>query len=172
MKKKFVFFALTLITSTLSFAQMKEGHIAYEIEVTSDNPDMEMAVMMFNGSKMNLYFGESHGRTDLEMGTMMSTTTVVNNNSGEVLILMGGIIGEKAVKTTTDVMEAETEEDAIPEADIKFTKEKKIIAGMQCKKSNHYGCQQRRDRVLVHRRNPNNSHRQQVNNSAASWSSP
>ncbi len=124
---------MTIVTSVMSFAQMEEGHIVYDIEMTSDDPDMAMAVMMFSGSKMNLYFGDNKARTDLDMGAMMSMTTVVDNETEEILILMGGMIGEKAVLTNSEEMEADQEE--VEEPTVTLTKEKKEIAGYKCKKA-------------------------------------
>lgn len=124
---------MTIVTSVMSFAQMEEGHIVYDIEMTSDDPDMAMAVMMFSGSKMNLYFGDNKARTDLDMGAMMSMTTVVDNETEEILILMGGMIGERAVLTNSEEMEADQEE--VEEPTVTLTKEKKEIAGYKCKKA-------------------------------------
>lgn len=124
---------MTIVTSVMSFAQMEEGHIVYDIEMTSDDPDMAMAVMMFSGSKMNLYFGDNKARTDLDMGAMMSMSTVVDNETEEILILMGGMIGEKAVLTNSEEMEADQEE--VEEPTVTLTKEKKEIAGYKCKKA-------------------------------------
>lgn len=133
MKKLALLFAMTIVTSVMSFAQMEEGHIVYDIEMTSDDPDMAMAVMMFSGSKMNLYFGDNKARTDLDMGAMMSMSTVVDNETEEILILMGGMIGEKAVLTNSEEMEADQEE--VEEPTVTLTKEKKEIAGYKCKKA-------------------------------------
>lgn len=133
MKKLALLFAMTIVTSVMSFAQMEEGHIVYDIEMSSDDPDMAMAVMMFSGSKMNLYFGDNKARTDLDMGAMMSMTTVVDNETEEILILMGGMIGERAVLTNSEEMEADQEE--VEEPTVTLTKEKKEIAGYKCKKA-------------------------------------
>lgn len=133
MKKLVLLFAVTILTSVMSFAQMEEGHISYSIDVSSDEEGMEMAVMMFNGSTLDLYFANDKARTDMDMGTMMSMTTIMDNKSGEILMLMGGMMGSKAVKTSTDEMKIDEEEE--PEVDIKLTKEKKTIAGYKCKKA-------------------------------------
>jgi len=133
MKKLALLFAMTIVTSVMSFAQMEEGHIVYDIEMTSDDPEMAMAVMMFSGSKMNLYFGDNKARTDLDMGSMMSMSTVVDNETEEILILMGGMIGERAVLTNSEEMETDQEE--VEEPTVTLTKEKKEIAGYKCKKA-------------------------------------
>ncbi|NVK65247.1 MAG: DUF4412 domain-containing protein [Flavobacteriales bacterium] len=134
MKKLALLFAMTIVTSVMSFAQMKKGHIIYDIEMTSDDPDIAMAVMMFSGSKMNLYFGDNKARTDLDMGSVISMTTVVDNDTEEILILMGGMMGEKAVLTNSEEMEADQEE-VEEEPTVKLTNETKEIAGYNCKKA-------------------------------------
>ena len=133
MKKLVVLFAVTILTSVMSFAQMKEGSVSYDIEVSSDKEEMAMAVMMMNGSSMDLYFSDDKARTELDMGSMMSMSTVVDNVSGEVLILMGGMMGNKAIVTSSEEMDVKEEE--APEYTVTLTKEKKEIAGYKCKKA-------------------------------------
>ena len=133
MKKLVLLFAVTVLTSVMSFAQMKEGHISFDIDVSSEEEGMEMAVMMFNGSTLDLYFSGDKARTDMDMGSMMTMTTVMNNTTGEILMLMGGMMGQKAIKTSSDEMNTEEEEQ--PEYKIELTKEKKTIAGYNCKKA-------------------------------------
>lgn len=136
MKKIALVLAMTAITSIMSFAQLEEGFISYEIEVSSDNPDMAMAVTMFAGSKMDLYFDDNKARTELNMGTYMNMSTVVDNETKEVLLLMGGMMGNKAVLTNTDEMGAkDTAEEEIEDPKITLTSEEKEIAGYNCKKA-------------------------------------
>lgn len=125
---------MTILTSVMSFAQLKEGHISYDIEVSSDDEDMAMAVMMFNGSSMDLYFSDDKARTEMDMGAMMSMSTLIDNATGEVLILMGGMLGDKAVLTTSEEMKVNEEEEDTGYK-VKLTKEKKTIAGYKCKKA-------------------------------------
>lgn len=124
---------MTIVTSVMSFAQLTSGHVAYDIEMSSDDPDMAMAVMMFSGSKMNLYFAEDKARAELDMGSMLSMTTVVDSKTDEVLILFGGMMGERAILTNSEEMEADQEE--VEEPTIKLTNEKKEILGYTCKKA-------------------------------------
>lgn len=134
MKKLALLFAITMITSVVSFAQLKEGHISYDIEMSSDDPEMAMSVAMFSGSKMDLYFSDKKARTDLEMGSMISMTTLANSETEEVLILMGGMMGNKGVLTNSKEMGTDAEDDT-PEPNITITNETKKIAGYKCKKA-------------------------------------
>lgn len=133
MKKLVLFFAMTILTSVMSFAQLAEGMISYDIEMSSDDPEAASMIAMFSGSNMNLYFANDVARTELNFGALMSMTTVVNNETEEVLILMGGMMGNKAVLTNSTEMEVD-EEDA-PETTVTLSKEKKEILGYKCKKA-------------------------------------
>lgn len=134
MKKLILLFAVTVLSSAMSFAQLKEGHIAYTIDISSDDPEAAMMVSMFNGSTMDLYFTEELARAELDFGALMSMTTVVNNKTEDILILMGGMMGNKAVLTNSKEMEGDDEETTV-EPTVKLTKEKKTILGYKCKKA-------------------------------------
>ena len=101
--------------------------------MSSEDPDMAMAVMMFSGSTMDLYFANDMARTDLSFGSLMSMTTVMNSATEEVLILMGGMMGDKAVLTNSEEMELDEEE--VEDPTVTLTKEKKEILGYKCKKA-------------------------------------
>ena len=133
MQKLVLLFAMTILTSVMSFAQLAEGKISYSIDISSDDPDMAMAITMFSGSSMDLYFANDLARTDIDFGAMMSMTTVVNNKTEEVMILMGGMMGDKAVLTNSKEMEIDQED--TPEMTVTLTKEKKTIMGYKCKKA-------------------------------------
>lgn len=124
---------MTIVTSVMSFAQLAEGMISYSIEMSSDDPEAASMIGMFSGSSMNLYFANDVARTELSFGALMSMTTVVNNNTEEVLILMGGMMGNKAVLTNSTEMDID--EDDTPETTLTLTKEKKTILGYKCKKA-------------------------------------
>ena len=134
MKKIFLFFAMTIVSVTMSFAQLEEGHIAYDIEMSSDDPDIAAMTSMFSGSTMNLYFTKNLARTELDFGSMMSISTIVNSETDEVLLLMGGMMGEKAILTTSDEMGADDEEEEV-NITWSFTKETKMILDYTCKKA-------------------------------------
>lgn len=134
MKKLVLIFVMTIVSVTMSFAQLEEGHIAYDIEMSSDDPDIASMTSMFNGSSMNLYFSGDLARTELDFGSIMSISTIVNSGTDEILLLMGGMMGEKAVLTTSDEMGANED---VEELNItwSFTKETKMILDYKCKKA-------------------------------------
>lgn len=133
MKKITLLLALFVVATTTAFAQLTEGHVSYEIKVSSDDPEMAMAIMMFEGSTMDLYFSDDLARTDLNFGALISMSTVANNASGDVLILMGGMMGNRGVLTTQSEMKDDSGE--TPETKVELVKGKKKIQGYKCKKA-------------------------------------
>lgn len=86
--KKSLFLTLLLLTSTLGLnAQITEGHVKYKIEVSSDEPDMEMAVSMMSDATLDIYFQKDKSRTEMDMGVM--NTMVIVNPSAENHVLAG-----------------------------------------------------------------------------------
>ena len=126
-----VFVASTAIT--LVAQQLTEGHITYKIDVSSDNPEMEMAVGMMQGSTLDILFKEKITRSEMKMGTMMTMTTITDEKSGELLMLMGGMMGNNAIKTTTDEMTENQPEK--PKYDVVLSDETKTIENYVCKKA-------------------------------------
>jgi GLPGLI family protein len=132
---KNLLFSLFLISaSTLTtFAQLTEGHVSYKIDITTDNPDMQMVVGMMQGSTMEMYFKPKATRTEVKMGTMMTMTTITNETSGDILTLMSGMMGQNAMKSTVSEIEKKNAEAAKPE--VTFVDETKVIEGYTCKKA-------------------------------------
>ncbi len=127
-------FAICAMSKSIVMAQITEGHISYKMDVSSDDPDMAMAASMMQGSKMEMYFKDKATRVEMNMGAMMNVTSITNENSGNVLILMGGMMGKNAVQTTI----AETEQsnaENMPNYEVTFSDETKVIEGYTCKKA-------------------------------------
>lgn len=134
MKKIFLTLTISFMTCAL-FAQLKEGHIAYKIETSTDNPDMQMAVGMMQGSTMEVYFKESFTRGEFKMGAMMTMTTISNETTGDVLMLMSGMMGQTAVKSNSKETAKDTVLNKKPNVDVTLTGETKVIEGYTCKKA-------------------------------------
>ena len=131
-----IFLTLTLsICTSILFAQLKEGHIAYKIETTTDNPEMQMAVGMMQGSTMEVYFKDKFTRGEFKMGTMMTMTTVSNETTGDVLMLMSGMMGQTAIKSNSNETAKDTVLNKKPNVDVTLTNETKVIEGYNCKKA-------------------------------------
>jgi GLPGLI family protein len=123
---------LTLVTFSLK-AQLTEGRVAYKIDCVSDNPDMQMAVAMLQGSTMEIYFNQGLTRSEMKMGTMMNISTLTNEKTGDFLMLMSGMVGKNAILTTIDEMNKEKAE--TPEMEVTLVDETKTIMGYVCKKA-------------------------------------
>ena len=103
--KKFILILMTVFFSGIgAMAQMTTGHVAYKIDVTSDDPEAAMTIAMFANSSMDLFFDGDVSRVDLDMGGLMSIGTVSDAVSGEVLILLGGLMGNMGVITSLEEM--------------------------------------------------------------------
>lgn len=133
MKRILFSIALTVITAVSANAQLKEGHASYKIDMSTDNPEMEMAIQMMQGSTLELYFSDDKSRTEMSMGSMMKITTITDAGSEEVLMLMSGMMGNKAVKSNLSDLEEEAGEQ--PEYNVELTDEMKEIQGYKCKKA-------------------------------------
>ncbi|MDG1147215.1 MAG: DUF4412 domain-containing protein [Crocinitomicaceae bacterium] len=135
MKKILLSALLTICSITLTIAQLNEGHVKFEIEVSATNPEMEMAVGMMQGSTMNLFFADQDLHSELNMGTMMTVSTIVLGKSGDVMILMNGMMGKKAIPTTLDEVLENTKSKEVSPMDVELLDETKDIAGYSCKKA-------------------------------------
>jgi GLPGLI family protein len=133
MKNMLLSFGFSLICALFSFAQLTEGHISYKIDMTSDNPDMQMAIGMMQGSTLDVYFKDKTTRAEMKMGALMNITTISNETSGDVLMLMSGMIGQNAIKTTTEELEKENPDK--PKYEVELVNETKTIEGYICKKA-------------------------------------
>jgi GLPGLI family protein len=133
MKK--ILLSLIFITGMVitSFAQLKEGHVTYKIDATTDNPEMQMSVGMIQGSTMDMYFKEKVTRTEMKMGVMMTVVTISDATSGNVLMLLNGMIGQKAITTTqSDIEKVDSEK---PTFEVTLVDETKTIVEYTCKKA-------------------------------------
>jgi GLPGLI family protein len=134
MKKVLLTLCLTVLTTIGLHAQLKEGHVKYKIDMSSDDPEMEMQMQMLQGSTFELYFAENKSRSEMNMGAFVSMTTITDVENDEMIMLMGGMMGNKAVKSTLSEIEEENEED-VPEMEVTLVDEEKEISGYNCKKA-------------------------------------
>lgn len=133
MKKHLQLLALFLGFTVVSFAQIKEGKITYDMTFASDNPEMAMGVQMMSGSKMSMSFMPGKSRADISMGMMGTMTTISDEKSKKVLTLMDMMGMKYAMESTTEEVEAEAGEQ--PKPKIEITKETKEIMGYKCTKA-------------------------------------
>ncbi len=130
-------FAVILGVSGL-FAQKTEGHITYSVSMSSDDPQMAQQTAMMEGSTFDLYFTDKVTRSEMKMGSLMTVATIVEPGNDQLLTLMSGMIGQKAIKTTlTEIDAMKDEEDTdMQDYDVFLVEgESKKIAGYNCKKA-------------------------------------
>lgn len=132
--KNFFLSTLLVLSSLATMAQTTEGHVAYKIDVTTDNPDMQMVVGMMQGSTMDVYFKDKITRSEMKMGSMMTMITITNETTEELLMLMSGMVGQNAIKTTLTELDDQktTEENPFT---VTLVDETKVIEGYTCKKA-------------------------------------
>jgi GLPGLI family protein len=133
MKRIFLTLAIALITCVSANAQLTEGHVKYDITMSSDNPEMEMAVQMMQGSTLELFFSDQKTRSEMSMGSMMKMVTLTDSKTEEMLMLMSGMMGNSAIKSTFAEIEEESGE--TPEVEVELLEETKTIEGYLCKKA-------------------------------------
>ncbi len=126
-------FFITFFSNSL-FGQISEGHISYKISTSTDNPELQMVISMMQGSTMDVYFSKDKTRSEMTMGAMMSVVTISNNSTDEILLLMGGMMGQKAMKSKLSEM-ASNQDDSIPKPVVTLVDETKEIQGFKCKKA-------------------------------------
>lgn len=113
-----------------TFAQLDEAHIVYDIKMESSEPEVEAQLAMLEGSKLEIMFKGHQARQMFSMGSMMTTTTITDSETGEALMLIDGMMGKFASRTTPDDIE-EPEEDV----EVELIDETKTVAGYECKKA-------------------------------------
>lgn len=133
MKKIILTFALFIGIIFTSFSQLTEGHVTYKVDVATDNPELQMSAGMLQGSTMEMHFKENATRAELKMGAMMTVVTISDALSGDVLMLMSGMMGKNAIKTTTsDIDKVNAEK---PTYEVTLVDETKTIQEYTCKKA-------------------------------------
>ncbi len=131
MKKILLSFLVGALTVFQIHAQISEGHINYKIDMTTDDPQMQMMAGMLQGSTLDIYFKEKMARTEMKMGTMMTTVNIINEPTGEMLMLMSGMMGKKAIKSNLKDSDTVTQ----PTSEVTLVDETKEIIGFKCKKA-------------------------------------
>jgi GLPGLI family protein len=91
---------------------------------------MESVLNMMDGSKMEIYFSENKTRSEMKMGNMITITTISDKDSA--VILMGGMMGNNAYKTSINTI---TKENEINDLKITLYPETKKILNYTCKKA-------------------------------------
>lgn len=133
MKRQILSVIAAVFTAITVSAQISEGHVKYSIEMTSDNPEMAMGIAMMQGSTLDLYFKGTKSRSEMTMGSLMTTVVISDADKKESLTLMSGMMGNTAYRSSIEDEAEESEE--TPDMEITVTEETKVILGYTCKKA-------------------------------------
>ena len=124
-----------LISCKTADEAISKGTVTYDMEFSSDDPNVQAQLGMMQGSEMVLTFAEQNMKTEMKMGSIMTNTTIINGEQNKGLMLMSGMVGKKAVPMSKEDLEKENEESPDEnDLDIEKTGETKEIAGFQCEK--------------------------------------
>lgn len=134
MKKLVLLLTGVFALALSSRAQLSEGHFQFTINMSSDNPEMEMAMSMMQGSTLDVFFSGDKTRSEMQMGTMMKMVTITDVKSDVMLMLLSGMIGNKAIKSTITELNKEAEAEKANYT-VELVNETKNIEGYDCKKA-------------------------------------
>ncbi|PHR49836.1 MAG: hypothetical protein COA32_01495 [Fluviicola sp.] len=131
---KFILFITSLLFLATTAVAQTEATIAYKIEMSTDDPEVEAQMAMMEGSTMKMYMKDGNVRNETSMGGFIKTTNITNVDSKETLMLLDGMMGKYAAKMKLDDLDQDAA-DAAEELDIELVDETKEIAGFTCKKA-------------------------------------
>lgn len=132
---KFIFTTAVIFTSVFSiFGQKTSGQISFDVFVSSDDPQTQSYIGNMEGSILELFFHEGKIKSELFMGEFMTTTTISHEDKDTALVLLDGMMGQIAMKSTEDDMSDE-QKLAMSKRDVELVDETKEIMGYQCKKA-------------------------------------
>lgn len=129
--KKIISIATVLLIAIGTFAQTNEGRVKYNIDFNSSDPQMQAQFAMLKGSTLNMFFTPEFNRVEMNMGMFMTNKTIVDIAKKETVVIMDGMMGKKAIKTTAET----TPEEPAFEGEVEVTTETKKIAGYKCVKT-------------------------------------
>lgn len=128
MKKLFTLALATLLTA-VSFGQISEGKISYDIEMSSTDAEIASQLPMLAGSKLVVYFMPGFNRTEMNLGTFMTNTTITDAKANAGITLITSMMGNIATQINDLKAPAEGEKPKVVK-----TTETKVIKGYTCTK--------------------------------------
>jgi hypothetical protein len=127
--KKIVFYLASIFVATISFSQISEGKVTYDLNFNSSIPEVKQQLAMMQGSKFINYFSPDFFRSEMDMGMIMKQITITDYKKGEAILLIDGIVGKKAAKMNSSDVKPEQHN-----IELEKTDETKKIAGFLCNK--------------------------------------
>jgi len=133
--KKLILTTAVFVTAVFSvFGQKTSGQVSYDVFVSTDDPQTQSYISNMEGSILELFFQEGKIKSELFMGEFMTTTTISHKDKDTALVLLDGMMGQIAMKSTENDMSDE-EKLAMSKRDVELVDETKEVLGYQCKKA-------------------------------------
>ncbi len=129
MRKSLFTLFIVLFLYNLSFSQIKEGRIIYDISYPESKGDT--ALMMMLPRESTVYFNADNLRMDMLMGQGLSNRLFIDNKSGDMHFL-----AETPGSKTDFVITSKDKKSKVKEENtVEYTDVTKDIAGLKCKKA-------------------------------------
>lgn len=130
--KKLIIASCMFIGAT-TFAQKVQGRVFYDIEISSENPQMQAMLPQMQGSALEISFMPGATKAIFDMGGMMTSTTITNIESESSLVLMDGMMGKIAMQPQmSDLTE---DEKKLTDRSVELVDGTKEVIGFNCKKA-------------------------------------
>lgn len=120
--------------------KITKASVTYDLEFSSDDPNVQAQLGMMQGSEFTMTFAGDNSKTEMKMGSVMTNTTIINGEEKKGLMLMSGMVGNKAVPMSEEEInenkQDQSEESDSEESDVEVEKtgDTKEIAGYNCEK--------------------------------------
>jgi len=129
--KNLYFLLFTFLIQIQLNSQIQKGKLTFEIELTSEETELSSVLELLNGSQMIILFDKDKTRSEVTLGSMLSIATITDSSADVAIVLMDGISGKTALKSSISEMEMildTTETTPI------YLEEYKNILGYNCQK--------------------------------------
>jgi hypothetical protein len=138
MKKNIKSIFTTLALSILALpaiSQVTSGVVTYDMEMKSDNEQMQMQLDMMSGGKMVMTFDKENFKTEMS-NSMMVQKTVFDDSKKSGVMLMEMMGMKTAIPMTEEELTVKNEKEKGNQEKTTYTitDEKKTIAGYECTK--------------------------------------
>lgn len=131
---KIIVLITALLLVNLSFSQVAEGYIQYNIDVKAldSNISTKQNAALLRDSKMEIYFAEGRNRIDFKMGDLYTTSIRINKSMNMALTLNTSMMGKYASLNHADEIQYNEPDSS---ATVQLLDETKMILGFECKKA-------------------------------------
>src|SRR5690554_3503577 len=124
-----------MMFSMLTFSQITNGKVSYDVFISSDDPNISAYVDQMDNSLLEIFFSGNSTRSNFYMGEMMTTMAISSKDQDTALVLLDGMMGKIAMKITENDLDNERRI-AIENQEVELIgNETKDVMGYTCKKA-------------------------------------